>query len=496
MIRARASSSLIAYGGLGLGLAIGAVALFWNLTKSSLYIDEAFSLHIASYPLPAMLQLIVHNDAHPPLFYLFSHYLIMLVHVPAERYRLFTAPCGLITIVATWAIARRILGDAGAAVAALLTAAAPGLLDADRVYRMYAPLAMLSMLSWWSLLCALDEGRRRPAIVWSMYAVCAVALPYVHYLGALTVAAQCCYAAVDARRRWPVLAAGGLAVAAFVPWIAAVGIQYAHGGLAAGPDFDLRLAPVESVLAGIPLAWMGQASFVVGADVVILAVLVIGAWLARSTPLPFMLMALALQILLTAVLHKPLLFPRYLHEYVPVFALCAAAVIAALAATRARVAAVALAAIVLTTFAICDADMILDPLYQRTDWYLVNNHVATLERRTDAMLFVQGFPVLVVGTYPAFAAHDQAAPASAQMLPDARAWIIAHTHDRIWYVENQYWYADPARVLLRDLARDRRVLDRWAEPRADAADAVTVILFDSVSPREPSGNREQGHGRP
>lgn len=496
MTQARPSNASVAYGGLGLALAIGAVALFWNLTKSSLYIDEAFSLHIASYPLPAMLQLIVHDDAHPPLFYLLSHYLIILVHVPAERYRLFTAPCGLITVIATWAIARRVCGDAGAAVAALLTALAPGLLDADRVYRMYAPLAMLGVLSWWSLLCALDEGRRRSAVLWTAYAACAIALPYVHYLGALTVAAQLCYAAFDARRRWPVFAAGVLALAAFAPWFGAVGIQYAHGGFAAGSDFDLRLAPLESILAGIPLAWMGQATFVAGADVVILAVLVIGAWLARRTPLPFMLIALALQMILTAALHKPLLFPRYLHQYVPAFALCAAAVMTALAATRARMAAVAFAAAVLTTFAICDADMILDPLYQRTDWYLVNNHVATLERRTDAMLFVQGFPVLVVGTYPAFAAHDQAAPASAPMLPAARAWVAAHAHDRIWYVENQYWYVDPARLLLRDLARDRRVLDRWAEPRADAADAVTVILFDSVSPREPSGNREQGHGRP
>jgi hypothetical protein len=102
--------------------------------------------------------------------------------------------------------------------------------------------------------------------------------------------------------------------------------------------------------------------------------------------------------------------------------------------------------------------------------------------------------VFVVGTYPAFAAHDQAAPASAGMLPNAREWIAAHTHDRIWYVENQYWYADPTRLLLRDLARDRRVVDRWAEPRADAADAVTVILFDSVTPREPARNRERGHG--
>jgi hypothetical protein len=495
MIQGRASSGPIAIGGLLAALALGAVALVWNLTKTSLYLDEAFSLHIAAYPLSTMLQLIVHNDAHPPLFYVLSHYLIELVHVPAERYRLFTAPCGLITIIATWAIARRLFGDAGAAVAALVTALAPGLLDADRVYRMYAPLAMLTAVSWWCLLRALDQDRARLTLAWSAYAACAIALPYIHYLGGLTIAAQCLFAAVDARRRWPVFAAAGLAVAAFIPWIGALTVQYANGGFAAGADFDLRLAPLQALLAGIPAAWMDRAFFVDGADAVIIAVVISGAWLARRTALPFMLVAAVLQIILTFALHKPLLFPRYLHQYVPAFAVCAAALIAALSATRVRVAAVALALSLLTTFAICDADMIFDPLYQRTDWYLVNNHIASLERSSDAMVFVQGFPVLVVGTYPAFAAHDQVAPASAGMLPEARAWIAARARDRIWYIENQYWYADPNRVLLRELAGERRVLDRWAEPRADAADAVTVILFDVVSPREPQRNRERGHGR-
>ncbi len=485
---------LRAYGGLVAALAIGALALFWNLTRNSLYLDEAFSIHIAAYPIAPMIQLIVYGDAHPPLFYLLSHFLILVVHVPAERYRLFTAPCGLVTIAATWAVGRRLFGDTGAAAAALLTALAPGLLDADRVYRMYAPLAMLTAVSWWCLLAAQDPGRRRPSLFWVGYAACAIALPYTQYLGGLTVASQCVYALFAVRQRWPILAAGALALAAFAPWIGAVAVQYAQGGHAVGPIFDAFLVPEQTVFTSAPLTWTREPIFAPIAESVVLVAIALGIWIGRRSALPFMLLALALQLALTIVLHKALMIPRYLDVYMPALALCIGALVSALSSTRYRVAGFAIAAALLTCFTICDADLILDPLYQRTDWYLVDRYIASHERQSDAMLFVQGYPVLVVGTYPAFAGHDSEAPASERMLPIARAWIAAHARDRIWYIENQYWFADPDRVIVRDLVARRRVLDRWAEPRADAADAVVITLFDAVSPSELKNNRDPGHG--
>lgn len=495
-MRPNGSNSFRGVAGLLAALAAGAFVLFWKLADHSLFVDEAFSLHIASFPFPAMMQLIVHDDAHPPLFYVLSHYLIMLVHVPAERYRWFTAPCGLITIAATWAIARRFFGDAGATAAALLTALAPGLLDADREYRMYAPLAMLAAVSWWCLLAAEDAKQRRERLAWIGYGACAIALPYVQYLGGLTVAAQCIYAAFDIRKRWPVFAASALSLMAFAPWVGALAVQFAQGGHAVGPDFDPMLVPQATVFASAPVSWTTQPLFVRFADFAVVAIVLGGAWVARRSALPFMLSAVALQLALALALHKSLMIPRYLDVYVPLFALCAAAPVAALAATRFRVGGLALAAAIAAAFAICDADMLLDPVYQRTDWYLLNNHVATLEKPADAMLFVQGYPVLVVGTYPAFAAHEWNAPANASMLPQSLAWIDAHAHRRIWYIENQYWFADPQRSLLASLLAQRRVLDRWGEPRADAADAASVILFDAVSPREPVRKREPGHGIP
>jgi Dolichyl-phosphate-mannose-protein mannosyltransferase len=466
--------------GLAAAIVVGSAALFWNLTRSSPSLDEAFSLHMGSFPLAGLIDNVVHNDAHPPLFYLLTHYLIGWVHLPASQYRLFTAPFGLLTIVATWAVGRRFFGAYGAAVAAMVTAVAPGLLEADRIYRMYSPLAALIALSWWLLIVATDLQTRRRWLPWIGYAACAVALPYLHYLGTLTVAAQSLFALAAIRERWPALAASAAAALAFLPWLWALKVQFAAGGLAAPPGFSSWIAPQGTLLADAPAAWMTQPYFTPVADATIFGVLAAGLILARRTALPYMALGAGLQLTLSIALHKDLLLPRYLDVYAPLFALCVGAAAAALAATKWRVAAVGLTSAIVACMAVCDVNLLFDPLYQRTDWYLVNDHVAANEKPSDVMLFVQGFPTLVVATFPAFAGHDLEAPYKPQVLGHAAAWINTHHDARIWYVENQPWFADPSGELVRGLLKSRTVLSAWHEPRVNAADAVTVILFDAV----------------
>jgi hypothetical protein len=464
--------------GLGAALVVGCTTLFFGLTRSSLSLDEAFSFHMGSFALPDLIDNVVRNDAHPPLFYVLTHYLIGWIHLPAAQYRLFTAPFGLLTIVATWAVGRRLFGAAGASAAALITATAPGLLEADRIYRMYSPLAALIALSWWLLIAGGDGSPRRRWLSWGGYAACAVALPYLHYLGALTVIAQSLYALTALRKRWPALAAAAAAAIAFVPWLWALQVQFAQGGLAAPPGFSAWLAPQGTLMADAPVAWSTLPFFTPIVDAAILGVLVSGLILARRSALPFMAIGAGLQVVMSVVLHKDLLLPRYLDVYAPVFALSVGAVATALAATKWRVAAVGFTCAILACLAVCDVNLIVDPFYQRTDWYLVNDRVAANERPSDVMLFVQGFPTLVVGTFPAFAGHDFEAPYNPRVLGHARDWIQTHRNDRIWYVENQPWFADPSGELVRQLLKSRSVISAWRERRANAADAVTVVLFD------------------
>src|SRR4029077_14154013 len=125
-----------------------------------------------------------HHDVQPPLFYLITHAALGLLHWPAWDLRLLTAPFGLITIVATWAIGRKIVGSPCEAVAALLVALAPGVVLWDRLFRMYSWWTHRTAISWWLLASAGDAKPKLASWRWAAYIAVAAILPYLHYLGA------------------------------------------------------------------------------------------------------------------------------------------------------------------------------------------------------------------------------------------------------------------------------------------------------------------------
>src|SRR5690348_14299849 len=96
---------------LAIALLIGAYFRFWDLTNRSLFLDEAFTLWVAAKPWAAMMNQIVYHDFHPPVFYALTHWLVAALRWQPWDYRFLTAPFGLLTIVASWAIARRLFGD-------------------------------------------------------------------------------------------------------------------------------------------------------------------------------------------------------------------------------------------------------------------------------------------------------------------------------------------------------------------------------------------------
>jgi len=106
---------------------LGGLATLWNALTLSPYVDEGYTLFVSAQPLPALLHDLSGHDFQPPLFYVITHFLHAVIGGPIWHWRLLSAPLAFITIVCTWAITRRIADDKAAAVAALITAAGPGL---------------------------------------------------------------------------------------------------------------------------------------------------------------------------------------------------------------------------------------------------------------------------------------------------------------------------------------------------------------------------------
>ncbi|HXN08389.1 MAG TPA: glycosyltransferase family 39 protein, partial [Candidatus Acidoferrales bacterium] len=207
-------------------LALGALVRLWDLTGQSLFIDEGFVFHVAAQEPRQILMTVAHGDFHPPLFYLVTHYLINGLHWPLWDYRYITAAFSLTGIAATWAITRRYFGDTAAAIAALALALDPALVIWDRLYRMYALVVALTAVSWWLLLVCADPANKRRLLWWVIYGVTAIALPYLHYVGAIVVASQFTYAVTRKPMLWPALLFDTAAGVALLPWLWALRIQF------------------------------------------------------------------------------------------------------------------------------------------------------------------------------------------------------------------------------------------------------------------------------
>ncbi|HEY7980654.1 MAG TPA: glycosyltransferase family 39 protein [Candidatus Eremiobacteraceae bacterium] len=464
--------------GLLFALALGALAIFWQLLAQSPFLDEAFSIRIASQDLPTLFQAVARQDVHPPLFYLLAHFAVTWLHWPLERYRLLTAPLSLFTILATWALARRFFGDSAAFIAALVIALQPVMLPWDRLFRMYALLVPVAAASWLLFVKALEEANaRRRAGLWILYAVCALALPYLQYLGAVVLVCQSAYALVDLKKRWPALATAAASCASLLPWLWAIRIQFPLGGYTATTHPNIVDVFSGLALLGAPENWMHQAWFLPLIGCVMIAVILAGAVIGRATPLPWWLAQIALQFAASLVLEKALAIPRYLLTALPAVAIAIGAVSAALIASRSRVLGFALAASVVALEAVCVSNVLLDPYYQFPDWNVVRAVVATNETRSDVMVFDQAFPGLVVESDPAFAGHDLYGPNTFRDVDPTLRLVDGRPSARVWYIENQWWYPDSGHRILRHLQTTRPEIRIWHEARYDPANEVYVLLF-------------------
>ncbi|MDQ6815887.1 MAG: glycosyltransferase family 39 protein [Actinomycetota bacterium] len=199
------------------------------------WIDEGLSVGIASHPLthiPSLLQ----QDGSPPLYYMLLHVWMTLFGRGEVATHEFSLLSGLLTIpVSYWAGASLFSRRAGV-VCAALAAGAPYLTTYAQETRMYALLALLSIVVCASFVHGFVLRHRRQLPV---FVVGLTAALYTHnwalFLGITAVAAWmiCIWSAPVAERRalWRdgVIAFGAVAVL-YAPWLPTLIYQARHTG--------------------------------------------------------------------------------------------------------------------------------------------------------------------------------------------------------------------------------------------------------------------------
>jgi mannosyltransferase len=218
-------------------LGVGLFLRTYHLTDDLIAADEAFSWRVSTCTVPEMIHRVA-GDTHPLLHFFVLKLAISVFGSSTLVIRLPSVVAGEATILVVYWLTRdsitavREPGDAERAsphwvplLAAAYIALHPLHIDLSRTARMYALAGLLSGLSAWALVGALDT-RRSSRWSWILYGIAAGLLLHAHNFGVFLVFAQFVFAIglaiLDPRRRSalvPSLCGFGLAGLIYLPWL-------------------------------------------------------------------------------------------------------------------------------------------------------------------------------------------------------------------------------------------------------------------------------------
>jgi uncharacterized membrane protein len=184
-----------------------------------LWIDETFSIWLASMPPLDALRTIAAIDQHPPLYALLLHLWLL----PGENSwwtRLLSVLLGTATIPVGYRIGRASGGVRQGLLAASLLGVSPLLVRYSQEARMYALVILLVALATFFLIESTDWGRR---LAWVGYGIAATLLVYTHNIALFVLPGQALYVLWSARRRGDVLrpftVTLGIVGVVWLPWL-------------------------------------------------------------------------------------------------------------------------------------------------------------------------------------------------------------------------------------------------------------------------------------
>jgi uncharacterized membrane protein len=206
---------------------LGCASRFFLLGRESLWLDEAVSLESAGRAASLHLENWIFfsgwEDPHPIFYYLVLHLWTRLVGASETALRGLSAVFGVLLVVCTYHIGRKLISKEAGMIAAMLLLLNPVAVYYSQEARMYTLIPLLIILSSYYF-CELLAAPGKKQFI--LYVLFSVLLIYTDYLGTLTLLVHSLYLLLrmsstsDRRRMGKVFFAYPAILLLYTPWMA------------------------------------------------------------------------------------------------------------------------------------------------------------------------------------------------------------------------------------------------------------------------------------
>jgi hypothetical protein len=188
----------------GLALAaivvLGAVLRFTGLSDQSIWADELFTVNVVEgggfWEVPSR---VAETEAAPAPYYMLAWVWGAVFGLSDADYRSLTALLGTITIPVVYLAVKELSSKRAALIAAALCACSPILVWYSQEVRVYALYVLFVAASFWLFARALNDGRDRVLVAWTLVSAAAIASYYLAAIPVLLEAAVLLWTARDRR---------------------------------------------------------------------------------------------------------------------------------------------------------------------------------------------------------------------------------------------------------------------------------------------------------
>ncbi len=209
-----------------LGIIVYAVLSLWNITKSSIWFDEAFGAYLIRFDFFEIAKYTA-ADVHPPMYYWLLKLWSMVFGDSEVALRSLSVLFGAIAIVFGYLLINKLFNKNAARLSLIFMVLSPMLIRYGQEARMYTLATVIALAATYALIHAIKTKKRLP---WIIYGILVSIGMWVHYFVAIIWISHWIWRADVVRRSAPKakffkaffskewLLAHFVAVGLFLPW--------------------------------------------------------------------------------------------------------------------------------------------------------------------------------------------------------------------------------------------------------------------------------------